>query len=504
MSSFDPSRRELLAAAAVGPFAPIERGAPASDLSSAASQAGSLNVKSFGAVGDGVQDDTQPLAKAIAALSEHKTSHNSLYFPGGTYRTTQGVFLRLNNVAPVHLYSDSKATLVADIPDNHWLIDVDYAQDATADFLQFNMTNISLSDIQNTRRKNGLRLQRVIGARFTQCEFNFLKTGVDMGNDSNLNTFDTCMWRGNEHGWRSSSGISNNNIFLNCQWRYHAGTAFDSTGTVGNTIIGGDFEPGNASPVIVASNLRARDVRFERNRVNDRPVITVLNDNCLEAASYCDGGTAAVPFFDVQGNNNLLKVYGNGGVAAIVRKGALRNCVEIPYFHTLVTSGTAIYLCEDGEASNVLKAGTSVQANGTSVGMIEAYRNELVSADLTKWIARECSVTRRGLGYRVTITGNDPALTTSPSSGHYSNIKIACTSTHSDPSSQAIMTISGGPSTHFALGNGSPGYDGRRLLSTFQDAVYTNPTFTIKPERVVVGSFFEIYFLRTSQIYSPE
>ncbi len=44
-----------------------------------------LSVKSFGAVGDGVADDTAAIQAAIDAL-EASTSHNTLHFPSGTYR----------------------------------------------------------------------------------------------------------------------------------------------------------------------------------------------------------------------------------------------------------------------------------------------------------------------------------------------------------------------------------------------------------------------------------
>jgi hypothetical protein len=44
-----------------------------------------LSVKDFGALGDGVHDDTAPIQATIDAL-ETSTSHNTLHFPAGTYR----------------------------------------------------------------------------------------------------------------------------------------------------------------------------------------------------------------------------------------------------------------------------------------------------------------------------------------------------------------------------------------------------------------------------------
>ncbi|MDB4451905.1 hypothetical protein N9129_01690 [Akkermansiaceae bacterium] len=44
-----------------------------------------LNVKNFGAIGDGIQDDTAAIQLALDALEESQ-SHNTLHFPVGTYR----------------------------------------------------------------------------------------------------------------------------------------------------------------------------------------------------------------------------------------------------------------------------------------------------------------------------------------------------------------------------------------------------------------------------------
>jgi polygalacturonase len=52
-----------------------------------------LNVKDFGAVGDGVADDTSAIQAAINAM----TAGGVLYLPEGTYRTTSEVSVSLSN-----------------------------------------------------------------------------------------------------------------------------------------------------------------------------------------------------------------------------------------------------------------------------------------------------------------------------------------------------------------------------------------------------------------------
>jgi hypothetical protein len=49
----------------------------------------SANVKWFGAVGDGVADDTNAMQRAIDILP----SHSVLYFPSGQYKTTEAINL---------------------------------------------------------------------------------------------------------------------------------------------------------------------------------------------------------------------------------------------------------------------------------------------------------------------------------------------------------------------------------------------------------------------------
>ena len=48
------------------------------------------NVKSYGAVGDGVTDDTSAILSAIAATG-HGTTYDTIYFPAGTYLTTSRI-----------------------------------------------------------------------------------------------------------------------------------------------------------------------------------------------------------------------------------------------------------------------------------------------------------------------------------------------------------------------------------------------------------------------------
>ena len=65
-----------------------------------------VNVRSLGAVGDGVTDDTEALRRAIA-------QHRTIYFPAGQYRVTDTITLRPNTVL-VGLHPSVTRILIAD------------------------------------------------------------------------------------------------------------------------------------------------------------------------------------------------------------------------------------------------------------------------------------------------------------------------------------------------------------------------------------------------------
>ncbi len=475
-----------------------------------------VSLKDFGArENDFSYDNSSALEEALAELAKGSyEAAKGLFMPGGIYRFTRTLTLTIAN-GPIRIYSDTRATLFPDGPDGMWAMDVDFATGANANFVGLDMENITFSDVLAPFKvKKGLRMQRVVGSKFTRCEWNNLAHAIDAFNDSNLNTFDTCQLRNNILGvrffdgsGRTGDGIANNNVFVNPQFRYHDGTALDTRGSDGTQVYGGDFEPYNKSPVIVAQNMTMRGTRFERNVDNGTTGILVLNDNDLDVIAHSDGGTQVLPLYDVPGSNNRLRVSGNGAAAAIVRDGAKNNVIEIPYFETLISPGTEIYRCESGEPSNIFKSGGSLQANGASPP-VEAFKSELMPSDLTLWTATDCTVAAiagSAGGYRVTITGPAPALSYTPPAKIYRQINIAVTATCSNAASQPVLNISGGVNPAFGLSNGFPNsHKGRRVLATFHSALYENPTFKIQPVTVQVGTTFEIYNLRSSERYTPQ
>lgn len=66
---------------------------------------GTINVRNYGAKGDGTTDDTTAINNAVAALA----SHNALYFPAGKYKITAGI-TALDSLTNIKIYGDGQSS----------------------------------------------------------------------------------------------------------------------------------------------------------------------------------------------------------------------------------------------------------------------------------------------------------------------------------------------------------------------------------------------------------
>lgn len=92
-----------------------------------------VSVKDFGAVGDGVADDTAAIAAAIAA-------HLKVHFPSGTYRTTATIELRDRQV----IYGDGRQTRIQAVGVSGPVIGV-FGNDPSTYFYHCEVRNLNLS-----------------------------------------------------------------------------------------------------------------------------------------------------------------------------------------------------------------------------------------------------------------------------------------------------------------------------------------------------------------------
>jgi len=349
---------------------------------------GSVNVKWFIDSIDSSADIG--IQKAINYLStiNYFNSSTSLFFPADVYTITNTINITLAD-AHITFFSDGFATLNNHCATSDWMIKVDFSTGATANFIQFNMKNIILDDFSPGATRKHLYTERVIGSTFENCFFQNADIAVDMNKDSNLNSFINCQWRANRLGFKSTDGDANNNVFTNCQWRYNTGTSVDFTGTGENRIIGGDFEPHNASPVCILSTSIVKGTRFERNIQGE--VIRVLSRCTVEASVFSDGGTQSVPAVQVNGNNNNINLISWSGAEAInIATSAEYNKIRVQNPQPLGT----YKIIQDFGKNTVLTSDTAIHSLSKTT---EFSDNEsLVPSDLTTWTASNMNVTKVG------------------------------------------------------------------------------------------------------------
>lgn len=452
----------------------------------------SVNVLDFGADPTGTNDSAAAIQAAINSVSNTYEKATGIYFPAGIYIILSTLTVNLTNAASLTFYSDTKATINVRCTASTYAIEVDYSTGGTANFPTFNMTNIALSDLNATTGIYGIRTKRVIGSKFTQCEFNYLGIAVNMTEDSNLNTFDTCMWRSNAVGWKSDDGIANNNVFLNCQWRYHTATAVDFTSTGGNQIIGGDFEPGNANPVLVANDCLVQNTRFERNIQGE--IIRALTNCDLDIYCYSDGGTQALPVVNIVGNYNKVRIK-DGTAASFVtyQSTAFNNKIEIGNLKAMVANTSTVVSGPDD--ANVLVTQGSIQSNTTG-SLVEVIQDLIVPSDLTTWTATDCTVTKTNEEYLIVGTGGAASISYTLS-GSYEGLRMALTTEPQNAGGVAAVSLGAGSAVTSVWP--SPGRS-RVVVAQYDYAsnVISNPVISITLAGTGVGAACKVWNVRSS------
>jgi len=452
----------------------------------------SLNVLDFGADPTGTNDSAPAIQAAIDSLSNTYEQSKAIYFPAGIYKILSTLTVDLVNAASLTFYSDTKATINVRVTAANYGIDVNYSTGGTANFPTFNMTNIALSDLTASTGVYGIRTKRVIGSKFTQCEFNYLGIAVEMSDDSNLNTFDTCMWRSNAVGWKSGDGISNNNVFLNCQWRYHSATAVDFTSTGGNQIIGGDFEPDNANPVLIANDCKVQNTRFERNIQGE--VVRVLNNCDLEIYCYSDGGRQALPAVNIVGDYNKIRII-EGSAASFVtyQSTAFNNQVQLGVIKAMVANTSTVVSGPDD--ANVIVTQGSMQSNTTG-SLVEVVQDVFVPADLTTWTPTNCTVVKTGEEYLITSTGGATSIS-SQVMGTYEGLRMLLTTEPQNAGGQLEVSLGAGSAPVSTWP--SPGR--RRAMAALYDyttQTVTNPVITLTLTGTGAGAAVKVWNVRTA------
>lgn len=452
----------------------------------------SANVLDFGADPSGAADSAPAIQAAINSLSNQYEQATAVYFPAGIYKIQSTLTVDLTDASSLTFFSDTKATIDVQVAAGGYGIDVDYSTGGTANFPTFNLFGIALSDVTASQTVNGLRTKRVIASKFTQAEFNYFDTAVTMNDDSNLNTFDTCMWRSNIKGWVSDDGIASNNVFLNCQWRFHNGTAVDFTGTGENVIIGGDFEPNNANPVLIATNCFVQDTRFERNVQGE--IVRVLNNCDITMNCHSDGGRQALPAVNIVGKNNKVWLRGESAARFVqYQSTASGNQIQIGPVKSMIADTATVVIGPDN--GNVIATFGSLQSNTTGP-IVETLQDVLAPDDLTLWTATNCTVTKTGEEYLIAGTGGTASISYTLT-GTYSGLRMLLTTEPQNAGGQPLVSLGAGAAN--ASNWPAPGRR-RALVALFDYAAnpIVNPVISITLTDTGAGAACKIWNVRTA------
>jgi hypothetical protein len=161
-----------------------------------------VSVKDFGAVGDGVADDTAEIQAAIDAAPEG----GAIYFPNGTYAISAALIvdkaLTLYGDGPGKWYDSLGGSIIkqTDATKNVFTLRASLAQYA---FSQYGLNNVNFRDLAITGPSSASRCARGIGCdttvnsgdyhirecTFTNIQVRFCQTGVELVGICYLNDF---------------------------------------------------------------------------------------------------------------------------------------------------------------------------------------------------------------------------------------------------------------------------------------------------------------------------
>ena len=236
---------------------------------------GVINVKAYGATGNGFTDDTVAINKAIAAISSSKTI---LYFPAGTYIVSSTLTL----ANPMHVLGDSQPSTVIYLASNSNcnVIDVT-SSDVTFEQLTVNGNQPNQPDgnyygISYATALSNLTLKSVTVTNAS--------TGVFMLSASNV-VVDGCTFSGSlgqQFGYEYTPGVNSSNVTI-------VNSRFDST-SITSPFVCLFFWPessgGSLSKVFIRNNI----VTFPQTSATEADGIVIngatdveISDNVIES-----------------------------------------------------------------------------------------------------------------------------------------------------------------------------------------------------------------------------
>jgi hypothetical protein len=237
-----------------------------------------VSVKDFGAVGDGVTDDTSAFISAIASVT---ASGARLYIPEGTYIITSTLTIS----GSVNINGDGILNTVIKASGNFSAV---FTFSPTAYYSY--VSNLSINTDLTTTQCVTIQLPAVV-TRFYNIEFRGDKSGDLIYSNGDNTEFESCTWF---LGTRDTIAVNldshnQNTGFLNCR--------FGGFGT--GIVISNNFSPANR-----VEGARIDNCYF----INTGPYNILLGNSLLTAISNCvlDQATSASLFLETGATNVLV------------------------------------------------------------------------------------------------------------------------------------------------------------------------------------------------------
>lgn len=298
----------------------ILTGVPRADFNALDVKVGELvvNVKSFGATGNGTTDDTSAIQSAI----DYATTNNckKVYYPKGTYKIDGTITVSGLSAFDMCFVGDGRGrdgrgvSLVK--ANAGYIIDVDLTY-ASGVWRGFSLYDITLRGSE-AKLANGIKMVYCQLSRFYNVEFLQLNKGAVLTGNSHYPRFEGC------HFYSCTKGIylppsgdadyvagGSNGGTLSQSFFTNTTTPIEMLGGGSWGFSNTDFEGDNGQMVISGKNI-FDNIRIERN-LNDTRWVKILGDyNKLDCRVYSAGGNTPRCIFEIAGNYNEIELRGSG------------------------------------------------------------------------------------------------------------------------------------------------------------------------------------------------
>jgi hypothetical protein len=250
-----------------------------------------VSVKDFGAVGDGVADDTAAIQAAITSLGE--TKGGTVYFPAGTYLTTSNIEIK------------SKATLLGD-------------------GRQSLIKSVSMVNLSATPVAEGGQTQFYA---INKSGFNFINLGFDTSGITVFTTATRTLY------FKDSSNFKVQGCYFNC-----SGCATASLGCFDYWILDNDIDYNSTDSIahhdgVIDQWWGSHDFVIRGNRIYGNGIalwpILVTGTNSL--------GTAGTPMYNFVISENYIKDCKNPAIFTMGRAG---RCSQFQIFNNTIENVT--------------------------------------------------------------------------------------------------------------------------------------------------------------------